>query len=68
MSVSKEKKIKVVWLCHFASTEIKEYFKTPEVKEMAPWIFNLIALFQESNEIDLHVVAPNIFTNKTQIL
>jgi glycosyltransferase involved in cell wall biosynthesis len=33
---------------------------------MAPWINNLIELFQVRTDIELHIVAPNIFTNKRQ--
>jgi hypothetical protein len=36
------KKIRVVWLCHFANQEMKDFFHTPHLKEMAPWINNLI--------------------------
>lgn len=56
---------KVVWLCHFVNQEMKDYFKTPNVNEMAPWINNLIELFKERNDIELHIVAPNVFTNET---
>ena len=57
-------RLKVVWLCHFANQEMKDFFHTPHVTEMAPWINNLIELFQDRTDIDLHIVAPNIFTNK----
>ena len=60
------KKIRVVWLCHFANQEMKDFFHTPHVKEFAPWINNLIELFQDRTDIELHIVAPNIFTNKRQ--
>jgi len=56
--------VKVVWLCHFANQEMKDYFNTPHVNEFAPWINNLIALFTAQKEIKLHIVAPNVFTNK----
>jgi len=56
--------IKVVWLCHFANKEMKDYFQTPHIMEMAPWINNLIEMFKVRNEIELHVVAPNVFTNQ----
>lgn len=56
--------IKVVWLCHFANQEIKEYFSTPDIKEFASWINNLIELFKDHAEVELHIVAPNIFNNK----
>lgn len=56
--------MKVVWLCHFANSEMKTYFDTPNVKEFAPWISNLIELFKGIAGIELHIVAPNVFTNK----
>ncbi len=55
--------IKVVWLCHFANSELKKHFQSPQINEFAPWINNLIELFKNSNQFDLHVVAPNVFTN-----
>jgi len=58
--------IKVVWLCHFANAEMKTFFDTPHVQEMAQWINTLIILFRESSDIELHIVTPNIFTNKQQ--
>lgn len=58
--------MKIVWLCHFANSEIKSYFKTPKIKEKAPWINNLIELFRERTDIELHIVAPNIFNNRNQ--
>ena len=59
-----KKKIQVVWLCHFANQEMKNYFKTPDLNEFAPWINNLIELFQLQSDVELHIVAPNVFTNK----
>jgi glycosyltransferase involved in cell wall biosynthesis len=56
--------MKVVWLCHFANEQMKNYFHKPNVKELAPWINNLIVLFENRTDIELHIVAPNIFTNK----
>ena len=55
--------IKVVWLCNFANHEMNVYFKPHHVRELAPWISNLIELFREQTEVELHIVAPNIFTN-----
>jgi len=60
--------MKVVWLCHFANQEVKDYFNTPDVKESAPWINNLIELFRIQPGVDLHIVAPNNFTNTTTII
>jgi glycosyltransferase involved in cell wall biosynthesis len=58
--------LKAVWLCHFANQEMKDYFRTPHVKEFAPWISNLIELFRDRTGIELHIVAPNIFTYNEQ--
>jgi len=57
-------KIKVVWLCHFVNKEMKNYFNTTETMEMAPWIDNYIKLFKNKNNIQLYIVAPNLYTNK----
>lgn len=62
-SVPNFKKIKVVWLCHFANDEIINYFESPQVNEFAPWISKLMDLVKGNDEIELHIVAPNVFTN-----
>lgn len=56
--------MRVVWLCHFVNQEIKEYLNTPKVKEVAPWMNDFINLFKEIKDIDLHIVAPNLYNNK----
>jgi glycosyltransferase involved in cell wall biosynthesis len=58
------KRIKVVWLCHFANQEMKEIFNTPDLNEFAPWITQSIELLKRRSDIDLHIVAPNICVNK----
>jgi len=60
--------VKIVWLCNFANAEMKTFFHTPHVRELAPWINNLIELFREKTDIELHIVAPNIFTNKRHVV
>lgn len=59
-----QKKINVVWLCHFANQQMKDYFKTPNLNEFAPWITLSIELFKQEPQIELHIVSPNIFNNK----
>ena len=56
-------KIKVVWLCHFANEEMKQYFGTPLVNEFASWMGKMLDLFRQNSEVEIHVVAPNVFTN-----
>lgn len=59
--------MKVVWLCHFVNQDMKECFNTLNLKEFAPWIDNLIKLFNNT-DIELHIVAPNIFHNNKDTL
>lgn len=60
--------MKVVWLCHFVNQEMKTFFHTPNVKEYCPWINNLIELFKGRDDIELHIVSPNSYTNKQKDL
>ncbi len=54
------KKIKVIWICYFSNEEVQNYIKPlKRSKEYAPWIKNLIPLFENSDEIDLHIIAPH---------
>lgn len=56
--------IKVVWLCNFVNNEMNLYFST-NIKELSPWVNGLIKLFENNTNIDLYIVAPNVYTNKT---
>lgn len=58
-----QKPLKIVWLCHFANQEMIQYFHNPKVKSFAPWIDNLIEMFRQNSSVELHIVAPNVFTN-----
>jgi glycosyltransferase involved in cell wall biosynthesis len=65
--VIKKKKLKIVWLCHFANSEINNYFNT-KVNELAPWINNLIEIFNSNDDFELHIVSPNYFNNKSVVI
>jgi len=56
-----------VWLCHFANSEINNYFNT-KVNELAPWINNLIEIFNSNDDFELHIVSPNYFNNKSVVI
>lgn len=45
---------------------MKEYFGAPTQKEMAPWISALIKLFRDVSQIELHIVAPNVYNNTNE--
>ena len=57
-------RLKIVWLCHFSNQEMKEYFNVTTEPEFAPWINLLIQLFKERKDIEIHIIAPNVFNNK----
>lgn len=52
--------MKVVWLCHFTNYEVQEILKPiKKVNEIAPWISSLIRLFENRDDIDLHIVSQH---------
>ncbi len=59
--------LKVVWLCHLSNSKLKKHFNVSKVNEFAPWISLLIEMFKNNKEIEIHIVAPNVFTNKDSV-
>ncbi len=56
--MNQNKKIKLVWICHFSNNEVLEWIRPWfKRKEIAPWIPNLIKGFVGKNEIELHVIS-----------
>jgi len=54
------KKLKVVWLCYFTNTEIQKILKPLRtVNEIAPWITNLIPLFENNENVELHIISQH---------
>ncbi len=62
-----KKPIKILWICHFSNEEINKHFKT-NVNYFAPWIDQLIKLFEGSEEVQVTILAPNVFTYKNDKL
>lgn len=65
MSKRVTKKMKIVWVCRFSNPDIVSRFKIAREnkKDRAPWINGLIKMFEEMYDIELHIVAPNMFNN-----
>ena len=63
MQIKNNRKLKVVWLCWFANEQMNTYFNK-KVDGFAPWINNLIKLFESKEDVELHIVSPNVFNNK----
>lgn len=62
MFCSMDKKLKVVWLCHFISDELNEYFNTKE-NIGAYWMTQFLDIMR-NRDVEIHVVAPNYYTNR----
>ncbi len=53
-------KLKVVLICHFSNAHIQEIIKPKrKLAEMAPWVTNFIKVFQNRDDIDLHIISPH---------
>lgn len=57
--------MRIVWLAMFINDEFKRMFDCPDKQNWGVWITHLCTLFQGDQDIDLHVVAPNVYTNET---
>lgn len=57
--------IKVVLLCHYFSSESKEMMGNVHYfRELSPWIQEILNMFKNKQDVELHVVAPNYSANK----
>ena len=53
-------KLKVVWICHISNKEIQEILKpSKKIIEMAPWIFSLIKVLENQENIELHIISQH---------
>lgn len=54
------KKLVVALICHFTNKEIQSILKPwKKIPEMAPWIPFLISVFENSKQVELHVISPH---------
>lgn len=60
-------KIKIVWLCHFVNNEMNSYYGT-DWNEHSRWITEFVDIFKCNQTYELHVIAPNYFTNKDDLV
>lgn len=52
-----EKKIKVVWLCHFSTLEIQEYIKPRKrLAESGLWVRDALEIIENDPRFDIHIV------------
>lgn len=57
-----QKTLKIVWLCHFTNEEIQNQLPLWKSKdEFASWIPNMVRGFQETDDVELHIISPHEF-------
>ena len=60
MELKLDKKIIVVWICHFSNREIQDKLQVRKrINEFAPWISLGIKEVQKRSEIELHIISPH---------
>lgn len=57
--------IKVVWLCHLCNADLNEQFNMQK-SGVAPWMTSFIDIARSIPGLELHVVSPNLYTNKDE--
>lgn len=58
-------KIKIVWICGFTNSLVQSKMSLLKSSDdTAPWISNLLKLFENCGSIELHVISPHFFMNK----
>lgn len=59
------KKLKVVLLCHYWSIEAEQIVgKKYSFNELSPWIQERLKMFENKEDIELHVISPNYTSNR----
>jgi len=62
---SHKKKLKVVWLCGFTNELVQQKINPRRRRgEIAPWINNLIQVFEHNQDIELHIITPHLHISK----
>ncbi len=72
--VMQEKKIKVVWICHFSNPQIRKHLKfngvilrnKKDFSDFAIWNTNGIKEFEKFDDIELHVISPHAYISCVQ--
>lgn len=61
--------MKVVWICGFTNTLIQDKLKPiRRTGEIAPWITNLITLFEDDPTLELHIISTHAWIPLTKSL
>jgi hypothetical protein len=55
-----QQKLKIIWLCHFTNEEIQAQIPLWKKRnEFASWISNMAKGFENSDEVELHIISPH---------
>lgn len=62
------KKLKVVWLCHFTNKEIQDILKPRKaICEMAPWIPLSFNILKNDSDIELNIISPHEYISGIKV-
>ena len=56
--------MKVLLICHFWSVQLTNLLNSKRRKDPSPWIQEILNLFENKNDLELIVLAPNYDTNR----
>lgn len=56
--------MKVLLICHFWSSQLTNLLDSKRRKDPSPWIQEILNLFENRNDLELIVLAPNYDTNR----
>lgn len=60
----KKEKQKVLWFCRFTNYDLQQRLQPlKQVREAAPWISKMIPLFEDDDDVELHVVSEHRWIN-----
>ena len=60
--------MKVLLICHFWSSQLTNLLDSKRRKDPSPWIQEILNLFENRNDLELIVLAPNYDTNQDIIV
>jgi len=56
---------KIVWLCHYVNSEIGEIIGHKDISNnIAPWITDMVKLFENKEDVQIYIISPNYYNNK----
>lgn len=55
---------KIAWICHFGNEMVAKNIGSSKIMNFAPWISELIKLFENDQKHQIYIIAPNYYNNR----